>query len=194
MASRVDGSTNDNGCQAPYAKDREAAWSDVILEQALDLKRRVLKRSLLPLARRNRRTCTGHRRCERPGGKLRRAGSGHPARRLWQGEAGTNKLKRTHRPQSCRFTRAGTPGVTRCFLFRTLGLFLVFLNTNKCSMHLLCSSCSSSTSMFDAEKRAVDRAVTCSVNAVPDSPLTLPCLFETIHIFEVLGGLGRKPR
>jgi hypothetical protein len=49
-------------------------------------------------------------------------------------------------------------------------------------------------SVSDAEKRAVDRAVARPANAVPDSPLTLPCSFETIHICEKLGGLGSKPR
>jgi hypothetical protein len=59
-------------------------------------------------------------------------------------------------------------------------------------MHLFSSSCSPSTLISDAEKHAVNRAVIRSVNAVPDSPLTLPCLIETIHICKKLSGLGRK--
>jgi hypothetical protein len=70
----------------------------------------------------------------------------------------------------------------------------VVLNTDKCNAYLFCSSRSLSTLVSDAGKRVVDRAVARSVNVVPDSPLTLPCLFETIHIREKLGELGSKLR
>jgi hypothetical protein len=57
-----------------------------------------------------------------------------------------------------------------------------------------CQSCFSSTSIFNAEKRATDHAVARSVNAVPDSPPTLRCSFEIIYICEKLGGLRSKLR
>jgi hypothetical protein len=59
-------------------------------------------------------------------------------------------------------------------------------------MHLFCSSCSPSTIISDAEKRAVNCTVIRSVNAVPNPPLILPCLIKTIHICEKLSRLGRK--
>jgi hypothetical protein len=73
--------------------------------------------------------------------------------------------------------RAGTPGVTGRFLFRTLELLTMSLNTDKCNAYLFCSSRSLSTSVSDAGKRVVDFAVARFINVVPGSPLTLSCLF-----------------
>ena len=70
----------------------------------------------------------------------------------------------------------------------------VVLNTDRCNAHLFCSSRSLSTLLSDARKRVVDYAVAGSVNVVPDSPLTLPCLFKTILICEKLSELGSKLR
>jgi hypothetical protein len=66
----------------------------------------------------------------------------------------------------CQSNRAGTPGVTGRFLFRTLELSLAFLNTDECHAHLFCSSRSPSTLVSDAKKRVVGYAVAGSVNAV----------------------------
>jgi hypothetical protein len=90
--------------------------------------------------------------------------------------------------------RAGTHGVTGRFLFRTPGSPLMFSNTNKCNAHLFCSYRSPSVLVSVAEKRAVNRAIARSVNAVPDSLLIRPYLFATVDIWEKLGGLGRRLR
>ena len=90
--------------------------------------------------------------------------------------------------------RAGTPSVTERFLFRTLGVPPVVLNTDERNAHLFCSSGSLSTLLSNAKMRAVDRAVARSANAVPNSSLTLPCLFKTILICEKLSRLASKPR
>jgi hypothetical protein len=71
---------------------------------------------------------------------------------------------------------------------------LALLDTDKCNAYLFCSSRSLSTLLSDAGKRAVDRAVARSVNVVPDSSLTLPCLFKTILTCEKLGELESKLR
>ena len=84
--------------------------------------------------------------------------------------------------------------MTGRFLFRTLGLLTVPLHTDERNAHLFCSSRPLSTLISDAGKRVVDRAVARSANVVPDSPLTLPCFFEAIHICEKLGELESKPR
>ena len=87
------------------------------------------------------------------------------------GEAPKRKVSRyTVRPGTlgltCRSTCAGTHGVTGRFLFRTLGVPLVVLNTDKCNAHLFCSSYSLNKLVSDAKKRVVNYAVACSINAV----------------------------
>ncbi|KAH8644020.1 hypothetical protein IG631_01484 [Alternaria alternata] len=61
-------------------------------------------------------------------------------------------------------------------------------------MHLLCSSCSPSTSTTGAEKYAADRPIARSVDAVPNSPLLPPCLLAIVHLCRELGRLGKKLR